>query len=388
MTADSAERRDTIVLALSGPVDFSHAPVPTNSDERIAFRQLFQTLLRLDCQGEVRPGLATSWRSDSSGRTWTFTIRDDAHFADGTTLTAHSVQSDWRRRWSALQIAGLDSVQALDDRNLLVKMGVVRDSLPKVFGGELWSIVPSGSSSLRRTPLTTIPLSRMPVAEIVVPPGGDLRDALDAGADIVVSGDRQLIDYAVRQSGLQTFPLPWDRTYALLQRPGAEPIPALWDSTSRSSLARDAVQTDARPGQARYWWNYGPCAVEILMELTIPTAGRIVYQQTDPVARQLAERIVALAGTTSPLSAVGMDPDRFTSALTQGEDRGYIVAIPLHSASPCRESAEWTGRGHLYPLIDTRQQAIIRRGSPALTVDWDGTPRLPFDSDSKEESLR
>jgi hypothetical protein len=28
------------------------------------------------------------------------------------------------------------------------------------------------------------------------------------------------------------------------------------------------------------------------------------------------------------------------------------------------------------PLIDTRASVILRRGSPDLTVDWDGTIRL------------
>jgi hypothetical protein len=28
------------------------------------------------------------------------------------------------------------------------------------------------------------------------------------------------------------------------------------------------------------------------------------------------------------------------------------------------------------PLIDTRATAIVRRGSPGLRVDWDGTPRV------------
>jgi len=124
------------------------------------------------------------------------------------------------------------------------------------------------------------------------------------------------------------------------------------------------------------------------MEVRIPTGSRIVYQQGDPVARQLAERLVAVADDRSPLSALAADPLRFAAGLMRGEDRGYIVALPLQSASPCRESAEWTVKGRLYPLIDTRQHAIVRRGSPALTVDWDGTPRFVSDANSQQETSR
>ena len=121
---------------------------------------------------------------------------------------------------------------------------------------------------------------------------------------------------------------------------------------------------------------------------TTPTGSRIVYQQTDPIARQLAERLVAVADVRSPLSALASDPLRFAAELERGVDRGYIVAIPLQSASPCRESAQWTRRGRLYPLIETRQHAIVRQGSPALSVDWDGTPRFLSETDLQQETSR
>jgi hypothetical protein len=363
--------------------------VPANQDERLVFRQLFPTLVRLDCRGELRPALATSWQADSTGRVWTFALRDEARFLDGSSLTAHGIEADWIRRDSALRQAGLDSVRAIDDRTLRVTMKDLRDSLPRLFADPLWSVVSNSAATKLSEGGLTVSLGPGRAILVIASAGTrDLRDALDAGADLVVSGDPQVIDYAARTSDFNTYPMPWDRTYALLQHPGAQVVSPTLDSTLKLSLVRDVVQTDARPSASRYWWNSSPCSVEVSMIGTTPTGSRIVYQQTDPVARQLAERMVAVANDRSPLSALASDPLRFAVELDRGADRGYIVAIPLQSASPCRQSSQWTGRGRLYPLIDTRQHAIVRRGSPALTVDWDGTPRFLSEADLQQETSR
>ena len=126
---------------MSSPLDFSHAPVPTNQDERLVFRQLFPGLIRLDCRGELRPALASHWQSDTTGRTWTFVLRDGTRFPDGSSLTARSIEADWGRRERALREAGLDSVRALDDRTLRVTVKDLGDSLPRAFADPLWSVV-------------------------------------------------------------------------------------------------------------------------------------------------------------------------------------------------------------------------------------------------------
>ena len=389
MVADSTQRIDTVTIAVSSPLDFSHAPVPTNQDEQLVFRQLFPGLLRLDCRGELRPALASHWQSDTTGRTWTFVLRSGTRFPDGSSLSARSIEADWIRRDSALREAGLDSVRAIDDRTLRVTMRDLRDSLPGVFADPLWSVVSDSMATRLSEGRLTVSLGPgRAVLAIAVAGTRDLRDALDAGADLVVSGDPQVIDYAARTSELNTYPLPWDRTYALLQHPGAQAVSTTLDSTLKLSLVRDVVQTDARPSSDQTWWNSSPCSVEISTVPTTPTGSRIVYQQTDPIARQLAERLVAVADVRSPLSALASDPHRFAAKLERGSDRGYIVAIPLQSASPCRESAQWTRRGRLYPLIETRQHAIVRQGSPALSVDWDGTPRFLSETDLQQETSR
>jgi peptide/nickel transport system substrate-binding protein len=48
-----------------------------------------ETLVVLDAEGDALPGLATEWTQD--GTAWTFQIREDVRFHDGTPLTAEAV---------------------------------------------------------------------------------------------------------------------------------------------------------------------------------------------------------------------------------------------------------------------------------------------------------
>lgn len=72
---------------------------PTTLDPALAgdvtsamvIRQIFTGLVRLDANLEVQPDLAEAWELSDDGRTYTFTLRNDARFADGTPITADDV---------------------------------------------------------------------------------------------------------------------------------------------------------------------------------------------------------------------------------------------------------------------------------------------------------
>jgi oligopeptide transport system substrate-binding protein len=59
--------------------------------------QLYAGLTRLDENGEPYPSLAESWTISDDGRTYTFTLRDDLRFSDGTQLQAEDVRRSWLR---------------------------------------------------------------------------------------------------------------------------------------------------------------------------------------------------------------------------------------------------------------------------------------------------
>lgn len=60
-------------------------------------RQLFSGLVRLDNDLHVQPDLAEGWELSPDGRTYTFRLRTDARFADGTPLTSEDVRYSLER---------------------------------------------------------------------------------------------------------------------------------------------------------------------------------------------------------------------------------------------------------------------------------------------------
>ena len=70
----------------------SITPVTARSRaERMLVGLVFSGLVRLGPGTSYQPDLASSWSSDASGKTWTFTIRDDAVWHDGQPVTAEDV---------------------------------------------------------------------------------------------------------------------------------------------------------------------------------------------------------------------------------------------------------------------------------------------------------
>src|SRR5262245_25915930 len=83
----------SLTFALNDPVAFNTAPVARNGSQRTVYRQLYETLVLIDCTGSVRPDLAASWSSSDAGRVWQFRVRPGAVFWDGAPVTAAAIAS-------------------------------------------------------------------------------------------------------------------------------------------------------------------------------------------------------------------------------------------------------------------------------------------------------
>lgn len=362
LVASGASPLDTLIVPLLDPVDRDNALSPANDSELLLYRMTLDTPLRLDCQGQALPGLARSWDKDSTGRVWTFTLKDEARrYYPDSPVSAHQVVAAWNERGAVKGSLALQSAVALDGRRIAVTLRRPQDSVPKILADPAFAIAID-------------PAHRPPGVKFEIQTGMDPRDALDRGAGLVVTRDPALVDYVAERPEFAAFPLPWSRTYVLLQPAAAESLDLVRDDAGRSSLARDAVSADARAAESPFWWTEvatcpaggaGPA----------PTSSRVVYIRGDEVARGLAERVVALAGPGTGLRAAALEAAHFATLLRTGSDRAYVVALPRHTLAPCRE-ATWPDGARIQPLIDTRAYAIVRRGAPSLTVDWDGTVRV------------
>jgi peptide/nickel transport system substrate-binding protein len=76
---------------------------PANATDGETFRvteQIYETLVR-DKPGtfEVEPDLATDWSASADGKTWTFHLRKNVKFQDGTPFNADAVVFNFQRWW-------------------------------------------------------------------------------------------------------------------------------------------------------------------------------------------------------------------------------------------------------------------------------------------------
>ncbi len=59
--------------------------------------QMYDTLVKWDADGKLAPSLATKWQRSPDGRKYSFTLRKDVKFSDGTALTAEDVAYSFNR---------------------------------------------------------------------------------------------------------------------------------------------------------------------------------------------------------------------------------------------------------------------------------------------------
>jgi peptide/nickel transport system substrate-binding protein len=60
--------------------------------EHLVLMDIYDTLLSADSDGNLHPGLATDWSASEDGTEFTFTLRDDVTFHDGTPFNAEAVK--------------------------------------------------------------------------------------------------------------------------------------------------------------------------------------------------------------------------------------------------------------------------------------------------------
>jgi len=379
---DAAAAPDTLSVAVPGAVDPAHAPVPVTGGERVLFRQLYETLLRLDCEGRLHPALAAVWSTPDGGRTWTLTIADSARFWDGVPVGARDVIAAWGTAISAVA----ESTAATGDHTLTVRLrrpapeGPVAIADPalavaKRVPGIAWPIgtgaywVSGVTADLTAAPVGG---ARRPVLRWR-PAGGDQRDLLDAGVDLLVTDDPGAVAYAATRADFSSVPLPWDRTYVLLA-----PVPVRAPAPILEDLARHAVRVEARPASPPFWWQDSTCGAGPPPGTAsiVRSGSAIVFVQGDAVARDLADRLVALSLDAQPRRAVGVLPEALAGRLAARGDDWFVVSVPRTALDACAAWSPGLWGSGITPLLDVRRRMLVRHGGARLSIDWDAVPRI------------
>ena len=68
--------------------------IPQERDIMSLYGLIYESLVVIDDNGLPQPHLAESWTETGGGKTWTFRLRDNVTFSDGTPLTAYDVPLD------------------------------------------------------------------------------------------------------------------------------------------------------------------------------------------------------------------------------------------------------------------------------------------------------
>jgi hypothetical protein len=423
MTAPTTPAADDCALAASdplplvrtvvhGPIAAAHAPVPRGDAERLVFRQLYETLITIGCDGSVRSGLAARWSIEDDGRTFRFRLRDDAVFADGSRLTVHDVLESWTANRAAAPSAARLLVRAdgVGERELRVELATPADAsffAAPVFAvarRETANVWPAGSTPYRVAEAGDgiIRLVRADAGpELVVRSvaGGDGRRALDTGADALLTTDPAVLAYARALPSFEVTPLGWSHSMLLATRaigpPAAPPADVL------QSLARDVVRGDARaPGPDLACTTSGAA-------MTAAAASRlsrsVLYDEADPASRALAERVVALAwpaeqapawlrallpagyASAGAPVATAVQSAALADAIRQGAGLAWVVAVPRVTGQPCVDVAVDAAPAAvalaarsltLTALVETRTHAVLRAGAVVGVVRGDGVIRF------------
>ncbi|HEX2314140.1 MAG TPA: ABC transporter substrate-binding protein [Thermomonospora sp.] len=93
-------------------------------------RNLFDSLVAVSGDGEVRPWLAERWTVSKDGRTYTFTLRQGVVFHDGTPLTAdavkatldHAVDPRTRSLYASSLLGAYAGTRVVDDRTVEIRL--------------------------------------------------------------------------------------------------------------------------------------------------------------------------------------------------------------------------------------------------------------------------
>ena len=124
-SSESGETDDTVTAALTGEPSTLDPVYDTNLQALNVFQNVFDQLTTIDEEGEVQPGLATEWTADDALTTWTFTLRDDAVFSDGTPVTAADVVFTYETAMADPEsnlggyMTAIESLEATDDHTVV-----------------------------------------------------------------------------------------------------------------------------------------------------------------------------------------------------------------------------------------------------------------------------
>ncbi len=133
--------------------------------DEVVYANVFEGLTRIDPAGSVQPALATSWTVSEDGLVYTFALRRDVVFHDGSAFTADDAVFSLQRAMGEDSVnaqkglfEGIESVAALDGNTLLIELARPQgDLLYNLAWGDAVMVDPASADTNRSRPIGTGP---------------------------------------------------------------------------------------------------------------------------------------------------------------------------------------------------------------------------------------
>jgi hypothetical protein len=136
------------------------------------------------------------------------------------------------------------------------------------------------------------------------------------------------------------------------------------------------VTAAARAAEGPFWWELEPISCGPAGGARPPDwfAGQVAYHESDRTARELAERLVAVAATGA--ASLRTAPHH-TMVEIESSRRQSAVVIPIpRFGTSARACALGLGDATIVPLVDTRATALVRRSRARVTAEATGDFRI------------
>lgn len=125
LTVSASEGKTDLVIAMEVDIDTLHPSDYSTAVEHNILNQIYDTLIYMNLDGnhDPEPRLAESYEISEDGLDYTFHLRDDATFHDGTPVTAEDVKFSLElymdSAYQGSKVTGLSSVEATDDHTVV-----------------------------------------------------------------------------------------------------------------------------------------------------------------------------------------------------------------------------------------------------------------------------
>lgn len=115
-----AEPEQVLKVAIGTDVNTWDIVQFPGGDARFVWSQIYETLVRLDQDLKMIPGLAESWEPQDNGKVWIFHLRKGVKFHDGTPFTAEAVKYSYGDRGYVTKVKTLqlENIEVLDDHTV------------------------------------------------------------------------------------------------------------------------------------------------------------------------------------------------------------------------------------------------------------------------------